>query len=174
MKRLLSLFAIAALSATAFGQTVQQLRSQVSLHSATFTSGSGTAYTAGDSVGTVQVLTNIASAGRIITLDSITVKDSANQKKAGYILFFSGSAPTLVDNTAFAFGASTANLIAIIDLASSDYFTVDSVGLISRSFFGTRMKLLDSSANLSVAFVTADAPTYGNGGTIKIDFHFSN
>lgn len=173
MKIIKSIILSLALSLTAFAQ------SSFFHHAAVFTSASGSAYTSGDSVGTVQTLTNIAVSGRSITLDAFTLKDSANQKKAGYLLFFDASAPTLVDNDAFAFGSSLGNLIAIVDVGAADYVTFDSKGIVTRTFVGTRLKLAAPVAgsvtgNLYVAFVTTDTPTYGNGGTLTFDFHFSN
>lgn len=171
MKIIKSLLFTALFAVSAFGQ-VQ--RNAVSKAQAVFTSASGAAYAAGESVGTAQTLTNAADAGRIITLDTVFVKDSANQKKTGYILFFDGSAPSLTDNAAFSFGSSLPNLIGVLDVTAADYVTFDSKGVATLSFLGKRMKMSNTANHLYVAFVTADAPTYGNGGTLTIDFHFSN
>jgi hypothetical protein len=165
-----------ALLCLAFTANAQQIASGTQLKlTATFTSASGTAYTSGDSVGTVQTLTNAASlAGRIVTLDSIKIKDSANQKKAGRILIFDGSAPTLTDNAAFAFGSSLTHLIGTVEILAADYVTVDSKGIAERPWVNIRLPLAIDSKNLYVAFQTTDAPTYGNGGTLTVEFHFNH
>jgi hypothetical protein len=141
--------------------------------SATFTSASGTAYTSGDSVGTVQVLTNVTSAaGMIVKLTGITLLDSAGQNAHLKFFFFNGTAPTLTDNAAFAFGSSFTNLVGILDIDPADYTTADSKGVLSRSLLDLWMRLSSTSSNLSVACVTTGTPTYGNGGTVTVNFTF--
>lgn len=173
MKRtLFSLLAIATLSLSALGQT-QSIRNVQSVVGATFTSASGSAYTAGDAIGTAQTLTNVCDAtGTYVTLESVTIKDSAAQNKGIYILFFDGSAPSLTDNAAFAWGSSIPNLVGVLLIDPADYTTIDSKGVLSRTLLNLRMKLANTSKNLSVCAVTASTPTYGNGGTVSATFHF--
>lgn len=168
-----TLFAVAMLAFLAASTFAQVRVNDQRTATATFTSASGTAYTAGDSVGTVQTLTGVASANYSqVTLDTILIRDSAGQNKGLKILFFDGSAPTLTDNAAFAFGSSLPNLIAVLDIDPSDYSTLDSKGVVSRSLLSLRMRLA-AATSLYVAVVTTGTPTYGNGGTLSIDFHFS-
>lgn len=137
----------------------------------TFTSGSAGIYASGDSVGTVQTLSSVADiAGRVVKLASITVKDSAAQNSKLKLLFFDGSAPTLTDNVAFAFGSSLPNLIGVLDIDGADYSTLDGKGVFSRSLLEIWMKTV--TADLSVACVTAGTPTYGSGGTVTVTFTF--
>ncbi len=171
--RLLIAVAILAFSASAFAQTTQQIRNVRNIVSATFTSASATQYTANDAVGTAQTLSNVSDAsGRIVKLTGITVKDSAGQASSLKILFFDGNAPTLTDNAAFAFGTSLPNLVGVLDIDSADYTTVDSKSVFSRSLMELWMKLSISSPNLYVACVTTGTPTYGNGGTVTVNFTF--
>jgi hypothetical protein len=153
---------------------------QRTILSATFTSGSATQYASGDSVGTVQTLTDVTDSdaiagaipGRSIKLAGITLKDSAAQNSKLKLLFFDGSAPTLIDNVAFAFGSSLPNLVGVLDIDSADYSTIDSKGILSRSLLELYMKLSASSRNFYVACVSNGTPTYGNGGTVTVIFTF--
>lgn len=147
------------------------MKSQIRPISATFTSGSGTPYTAGDAVGVAQTLANVADiAGRAVKLASITLKDSAAQNSKLKLLFFDGSAPALTDNVAFAFGASLPNLVGVLDIDSADYTTLDGKGVFSRTLLELWMKT--ATNDLSVVCVTNGAPTYGAAGTVTATFTF--
>lgn len=141
---------------------------------ATFTSGSATQYTAGDSVGVAQALAAIAdSNGQLVTLDAIIVRDSAGQAINCKILLFDGSAPATADNAAFAWGAALPNLVGAIDIEDGDYQVVASSAYVVRSALNRTIKLSDTDSALYAMIITGGAPTYGNGGTLVVDFHFS-
>lgn len=176
MKRFtFSILASIALCLTAFAQQTE--RNSKNVLTATFTSASGTAYTAGDSVGTAQTLTNVtgtaSGTGTIVRLEGIKVQDSAAQAKSFTVYFFDGDAPSLTDNAAFAWGTSLDNLVGQVTIDAADYETVNSKSTSDRNLLNCWMKLANTSANLSVAVVTKDTPTYGNGGTLKLTFYFS-
>jgi hypothetical protein len=174
MKTFKRTFAAVALllifTATSFAQQTQ--KNVRSIFTATFTSASATPYTANDSVGVAQVLTNAAAMGQIVKLSGVTIRDSAGQDAHLKILFFDGNAPSLTDNAAFAFGSSFANCIGILDIDPADYTLLDSKGIVSRSLLDVWMKLSGTSQNISVACVTTGTPTYGVSGTVTVNFTF--
>lgn len=145
-----------------------------SLGKADFTSASGVAYTAGDCIGTAQKLAAICDcANRVLVLDQILVRDAAAQKKGVRFYFFDANPAAAVDNAPFAIGTSLANLVGFVDFSDGDYAAVDSAGAINAP---TKFKMKSASADIWVVAVTkpdAGAPTYGNGGKLSCDFHFS-
>jgi hypothetical protein len=180
-KILFSLIAAASLCASAFGQTSasqfgqpSSIRNVNSVVTATFTSASGTAYTAGDSVGTSQVLTNVVDgAGKVAQLMSLKAVDSAGQGAACVLYFFNGTAPTLTDNAAFVWSTFHTNLVGQISIGTSDYETRDGKSTVDYGFIGSYLIPAATSKNLTVVCVTKGTPTYGNGGTLKFTFYFT-
>lgn len=174
MKRFtLHLLAIATFALSTFAQS-QSIRNVNSVLTATFTSASGTAYTAGDSIGTSQVLTNVADAsGKIVQLMSVKAIDSAGQAASMVLYFFNGTAPTLTDNAAFAWSTLSTNYVGHVSIGASDYETRDGKSTVDIGFLGSYLKLSNTSQNLNVVAVTKGTPTYGNGGTVKVTFYFA-
>lgn len=174
MKTILRFLSIALFACATFAQTPQANRNVANVLTATFTSASGTAYTASDSVGTSQVLTNVADAtGKIVQLQSLKVIDSAGQGAACVLYFFNGTAPTLTDNAAFAWSTFHTNLVGQIAIGAGDYETRDGKSTAQLDFLGNYLKLSNTSQNLNVVCVTKGTPTYGNGGTLKFTFYFA-
>lgn len=168
---------VVLLASNAFGQVVSQPqanRNVSAIASATFTSASGTAYTAGDSVGTAQVITNVVdSTGKIAQLLSLKCVDSAGQAAACVLYFFKGTAPTLTDNAAFAWSTFHTNYVGQVSIGAGDYETRDGKSTVDYGFIGSFMQPANSSKDLNVVCVTKGTPTYGNGGTLKFTFYFA-
>ncbi len=116
-------------------------------------------YSIGDAVGGKQTLTSAArvSGGKVV-LQSLTLIDKANQKKALTVLFFDSdpTAATITDNSAFVFSTAISKYIGRVDIAATDYVTVDSIALVSLGAIGKAMKA-SGSANLFVAVVAVEA-----------------
>lgn len=172
LKRTLAAIALLLLfTASTFAQQTQ--KGVRNVLSATFTSASASAYTAGDSVGVAQTLTNVVAAGSIVKLSGITIVDSAGQDAHLKLLFFSGGgAPSLTDNAAFAWGSTATNCIGVLDIDPGDYTLLNSKGVLSRSLLDLWMRLSSTSSDIAVACVTTGTPTYGNGGTVTVNFTF--
>jgi hypothetical protein len=116
-------------------------------------------YSAADAVGGIQTLTSAArvSGGKVV-LESLTLIDKANQKKALTVLFFSANpaAATVTDNAAFVFSTDVAKLVGKVNIAAADYETVDSIGIACLKAIGLEMKAV-GSANLYAVIVATEA-----------------
>lgn len=116
-------------------------------------------YTAGDAMGGTQTLTGAARvSGGTVILESLTVYDKDNQKKAITILFFdsSPSAATTTDNGAFVFSTAISKLVGKVNIAAADYETVDSIGIACLKAIGLEM-LCSGSANLYAVAIAGEA-----------------
>lgn len=143
-----------------------------------FTSGSGVAYTAGDSVGVATALT-VLDSGVLdqlqgVRLDSVTLVDADNQKQPLVLLFFqSASGLTATDNAPFALGAlGWSNLVGKIDIAAADYTVVDTAAVVSVSNLGLALHLGSAvgATDLTVVAMTKGTPTYTAGKGLKCHF----
>lgn len=141
---------------------------------ADFVSQGAGAYAAGNVIGSAQQLVGVSDfGGRIIKLDQIFVRDAAAQKKGFRLCFFDPNPPAVADNAAFAFGATLPNLIGLIDMSDGDFANVDTAAVISQPLL---LKMKPSTPNVYVVCICkpdSGAPTYGVGGKLSFDFHFS-
>jgi hypothetical protein len=127
-------------------------------------------YTAGDVVGGLMNFSQAAGPFSNAVIQSITVKDKANQKAALTLLFFR-EAPTgiPVNNAALDItSADMAKLIGKVNVAASDYETLDSQavatvypGLVVSGHADTGLATDASNiGNLWMVAVTTGTPTY--------------
>ena len=128
----------------------------------TITSSASPDYVAGDVIDTTKTLSSVMSAsGRQAVLKTVTVKDAAGQAPAMSLLFFRAapSGGTYTDNAALAWGAGDlGNLIGVVRIASSDYYTL--AGKSSVTLSGLDMLMGSASSDLSMLII-ADAAYNG-------------
>lgn len=100
--------------------------------SPTITISASPDYSAGDSIGGKITLSNVARAGgKDVVIQNITIRDTANIKPTGTLLFFNSdpTAATISDNAAFVFSTDITKCIARIPVATADYVTINSVAI---------------------------------------------
>jgi hypothetical protein len=134
----------------------------------------GGAYSAGDAVGGKQTLTGVAgSAGGTVAIESVVVTDVSNQKAPFTILFFDAdpSAATITNNAAFAFSTDAAKLVGKVNVAASDYETVDSKAVAVVKSIALMLKA-NGTADLYAAVVTTGTPTYAGAGDLTFKYGF--
>lgn len=132
-------------------------------------------YSAGDAVGGIQTLTSAArTSGGKVSLESLTVVDKANQKKAITVLFFDSNpaAATVTDNSAFAFSTDIAKLVGKVNVAAADYETVDSIGIACLKNIGLKMKA-SGSANLYAVVIAGEAINLATVGDLVFKYGFT-
>ena len=124
-----------------------------------------TPYSAGDSVGGIQTVTNAIAPRGTGQLHSLCILDKQNQKAAFDILIFevSPNVATTTDNSAFAWSTDDLHLIGRIAIASADWVTVASEAICQK--VGLDISLQASSGfNFYAVPVTSGTPTYAAGG----------
>lgn len=130
---------------------------------------------AGDAVGGKQTLTSAARvSGGTVTLESITVRDTGNQKAALTILFFDSdpTAATITNNAAFAWSTDISKCVGRVNIATADYETIDSEAIACVRGLNLTM-LASGSANLYAAVVlTSGTPTYTAVGDLVFKYGF--
>lgn len=132
------------------------------------------AYTAGDNVGGKMSFEVLNDKKKTAILQSVLVKDGANQKASGEILIFdSNPTVTATDNSAFAYGTGAYDkLIARVAVASTDYVTTDSKAEAQKMGLGIIIEG-DSTTTLYAVFNTQGTPTYGaSSSVVSIVFGF--
>lgn len=131
-------------------------------------------YSIGDAVGGKQTLTSAArTSGGTVILESIQVIDKAAQNGALEILIFDSdpSAATITDNSAFVFSTDISKLVARISVATSDYVTINTIGIATLKGLGIAIKA-NGSANLYAAIVTPAALNLASTTDIRVDYGF--
>lgn len=117
-------------------------------------------YAAGDAVGGKQTLTGAArkESGGEVVLQSLTVIDKSNQKKDLTILIFDSdpTVATITDNSAFVFSTDISKLIGKVNVADTDYETIDSIAIATLRNLGLELKA-SGSAHLYAAVVATEA-----------------
>ena len=126
----------------------------------TITTSASPDYSAGDAVGGgVITVTGVMpqSSGGLAYLRSLTLKDTSGQAPALSFLFFRATPTggTYTDNSALDFGSTdVGNLVGVVRIAASDWYTVDAHSLVSLGAIDILM--VSNSADLYMLIV-ADA-----------------
>lgn len=131
-------------------------------------------YTAGDTVGTKQTLSNaVRVSGGSSILYQIVIADRANQKPTGSILIFNAdpTAATTTDNAAFVFSTDDYKMVARIPVATADYVTINSKAVADLSNLG-RLCKATTGTSLYAVFVTDGAPDFVLTTDFQIIFKF--
>jgi hypothetical protein len=120
------------------------------------------AYHASDNVGGKLTLTDaLMGDGSEAMLMGVTITDAANQKAAFEIIIFKSnpSAATLTDNAAIAFSTNLADIVAKIQVATTDWATVGGIAIASV----LAMRMVEGAAgsnHLYAAVMVVGTPTY--------------
>jgi len=131
------------------------------------------AYSSGDAVGGLQVLTGAIrlNAGTSL-LRSITITDKGNQKVAFDIIFFNAAPTAPTDNAAYAtLGTDIAKVVGRVRILTTDYDTVNSIGLASQLNIGLVMAS-GATQNLWAIVVTTGTPTYASTTDLTFTYNF--
>lgn len=153
---------------------VGQVGTPADVISVTPTTSATPDYSAGDAVGGKQTLTSAArtSGGKVI-LQSLTVIDVSNQKKDITILFFDSdpAAATITDNAAFAFSTDISKVVGRVNIADTDYETVNGKAIACLKGIGLEMKC-SGSANLYAAVIATEAINGGSTADYTFKYGF--
>lgn len=127
-----------------------------------FTVSTSPAYSTGDVIGgKVTISGALRASGKSAILQDLHLFDAANQKPAGSLLFFNAdpAAATTTDNSAFAYSTDTAKQIARVDIAASDWTTIDSKASLHIRNIGALLSAA-SGVDVYAVFVTTSTPTF--------------
>lgn len=124
------------------------------------------AYTAGDAVGALLTLTNIAPAnGKQITIQNLLVRDKAKQSKGMTLIFFDANptASTIVDNSPISIhDDDIAKIVGIVRVYAADYTDL-AAGSVVRAAEAATITPASDSRTLFLAIRADEEPTYANG-----------
>lgn len=132
------------------------------------------AYSSGDNIGGKQTLSNaLRVSGGTAMLVGIMLLDRSNQKPTGQIFIFNAdpTSATLTDNTATAFSTDDQKVIAMIQIASSDWVTVNGKAYCNLRNLGILVKAT-SGTTLYAAFNTTSTPTFAATTNLQIKYKF--
>lgn len=132
------------------------------------------AYSVGDSIGGKITLTGaVRISGGITLLQSIMITDRANQKPTGTIFIYNANptAATLTDNAAMVNSTDDLKIVAQIQVASTDYVTVNSKAYATLRNLGAEIKVA-SGTTLYASFATTSTPTFAATTDLQVAFGF--
>jgi len=135
--------------------------------------GAAAAYVAGDRVGGVPGLTTLFRAGqRSAILQSVAVIDQSG--KAPELSIMIGKPNTfnqaVADNAAFSWGSQPQNLMALVNVVTDDYTTIDGVSMAMKSGLGIvlRRDTYIADTLLAVAAASGFTPTVASGISLQL------
>jgi hypothetical protein len=125
-------------------------------------------YSAGNSVGGKQTLSNAVRTAGTGILESLTLLDRANQKAAMTVYIFDADPTnaTLADHGAFVFSTDDLKVIAQISIAAGDYVTTNSKAIAVESGLSIALKTASGTTLYAVA-VTSGTPTYASTSDLQ-------
>ncbi len=126
------------------------------------------AYSIGDAVGGKRTIANALTAAGTGVLESITVLDRANQSAPLTIIIFDADPTnaTITDNAAFVYSTDDLKVLGQINIAATDYTTLNSKAVATIKGIGLTLKAAGTS--LYVAVVTSSTPTYAATTDVQI------
>lgn len=132
------------------------------------------AYHAGDNIGGILTLSDVASeAGRSTTLARITILDAANQKPQLEVLFFNANPAdsTFTNNAAPVIHANDeAKYCGSMTVYASDYLTVGAKAVACVA--PANLRMVPSGTDLYAVLLTPSTPIYVATTDLKIGFAF--
>ena len=128
------------------------------------------AYTAGDAVGGKRTIANALTSVGTGVLESIHLLDRANQSLGLTIYIFDAdpSAATITDNAAFVFSTDDLKVIAVINVATTDWTTSNSKAMCSKANLGIVLK--SAGTSLYAAIVVTNTPTFAATSDLQVIF----
>lgn len=132
------------------------------------------AYASGDRMGSLMTLTTGNNAGSGLSLMSLTVLDTADQKAAFDILFFN-AAPTIAsaDNAAIDISdAEMAKAIGFVSVTADDYADFGGASVACLKNIGLGMLISQSANNIFALCVSRGTPTYA-ASSLTLTFNFA-
>jgi hypothetical protein len=130
-------------------------------------------YHASDNIGGKMKLTDaLRDDGGSALLVSLVVTDKANQKPVMQVVLFESdpSAATLTDNAAIVFSTDIAKVVAIIDVPSTSWYTVGSMGIATVGPLSKAVEAAAGSNNLWAAAMVAGTPTFAAVSDLTFKF----
>ena len=138
------------------------------------------AYSSGMAIGGVMTLQGaVSQQNGHSRLEGVVLLDRANQKPAGYLIFFEAKpgvsgVGVWTDKTQVVAGSDDINICGVVPVSSADWVTIPGTtrALADVPYAGRLMQGQDAAA-LYAVFVTISTPTFNTNNDFKAEFKFS-